>query len=468
MKRKFICQNCGKEYESCKESSKCCSISCRKALNKTVYNCDCCGKEMIVGKYKVDALKEGKHKHLYCSKECANQGAITSCEIECCFCHKPFMVNKSLLGTRKFCSEECFNKYRAMKEKFRKIICPTCGKEFFTYHKNQKYCSYECFGISIRKRQKCVCDNCGKEFDRKKSEAEKRDKHFCSLECRVVYNQWSDEDTQFLKDNYKKIKTSEIQKMLSKSYTQKAINSEAAKLGVAKNRDWSDNEIKVLVENYSTKPMNEVLILLPKRTLPSVIGKARTLKLQSYFYTTRIYSPQDIRYLRDNYLTKTNEELAHSLSRDIHSVEQKLWNIGLYRPFEFKKDGYKNLEVFVRAKIYTWAQNIKKLNNYTCCVTGKRSNIVLHHCRSFNLLFQETIDTLKFEIKDNFSEYANEELNLFSNTFLDLQECYGEYVCVNEAIHKLFHKRYGYGDNTMKQWNEFVENYKNGCYKELA
>lgn len=468
MKRKFICQNCGKEYESYKENSKCCSISCKKELDNIEYSCDWCGKKMIVSKSKIDALKEGKHKHLYCSRECANQGAINSREMECCYCHKPFLASKSVFETRKFCSMECYDKFRAEKEKLRKIICPTCGKEFSTYHKNQVYCSAECFGISIRKRQKCVCDNCGEEFERKKSEAEKSDKHFCSSECRVNYYQWSDKDVQALRDNYRKIKTSNIQKILSKAYSPKAISSEAIRLGITKTREWSDDEVKILVENYPTKPMSEVLMLLPERTLHSVIGKARTLKLQSYFYTTRIYSPQDVQYLRDNYLTKTNAELACILNRDAYGVEQKLRNIGLYRPFELKKDGYKNLEVFVRAKIYTWAQNIKKLNNYTCCVTGKRSNIILHHCRSFNLLFQETIDTLNFEIKDNFSEYSDDELNLFPATFLDLQECYGEYVCVNENIHKLFHKCYGYGDNTIEQWNEFVENYKDGCYKELA
>ena len=468
MKRKFICQNCGKEYESYKENSKCCSTSCRETLNKAVYNCDCCGKEIVVSKSKVDYLKEGKLKHLYCSKRCANQGSINSSEKECLFCHKKFMASKSVFEARKFCSMECYDKFRAAKEKLRKIICPMCGKEFFTYHKNQKFCSTECSGVSTRKRQKCVCDNCGKEFDRKNSEAEKRDKHFCGFECRVNYSQWSAEDVQVLRNNYRKIPTSEIQKILSRSYTKKSINNEALRLGISKSREWSDDEIQILVENYLTKPMSEVLMLLPGRSLPAVIGKARSMKLQSWFYTTRIYSPSDIQYLRDNYLTKTNEELAQKLNRDAYGIEQKLRNIGLYRPFELKKDGYKNLEVFVRAKIYTWAQNIKKLNNYTCCVTGKRSNIILHHCRSFNLLFQETIDALNFEIKDEFSEYTDDELNLFTNTFLDLQEYYGEYVCVNETVHKLFHKNYGYGDNTIEQWNEFVENYENGYYKELA
>lgn len=468
MKSKFICQNCGKEYQSNKANSKYCSMSCKRAFNNAVYNCDYCGKEMIVYKGRIDALKNGKHNSIYCSRECANKGAVNSREKECCFCHKPFMASKSLYETRKFCSKDCLNNFKAAKEKLRKVVCSMCGQEFSTYHKDQIYCSIECFGVSIRDRQKCVCDNCGVEFDRKKSDVENHDKHFCSVDCRVKYSQWGDEDVKILKDNYRKINTSKIMSMLSKSYSKKDINAEAIRLGITKSREWNEYETQILIENYPTKPMSEVLELLPERSPHSVIGKARALKLYSYFYTTRLYSPQEIQYLRDNYLTKSNEELACALNRDTYGVEQKLRNIGLCRPTEIKKDGYKNLTVFIRAKIYTWAQNIKMLNNYTCCVTGTRSNIIVHHCRSFNLLFQETIDTLKFDVKDNFSEYTDDELNLFTKTFLDLQEFYGEYVCINETIHKLFHKCYGYGDNTMEQWNEFVENYKNGYYKELA
>lgn len=30
----------------------------------------------------------------------------------------------------------------------------------------------------------------------------------------------------------------------------------------------------------------------------------------------------------------------------------------------------------------------------------------------------------------------------------------------SESVHKNFHKKYGYGDNTLEQWNEFIKNYK--------
>ena len=123
---------------------------------------------------------------------------------------------------------------------------------------------------------------------------------------------------------------------------------------------------------------------------------------------------------------------------------------------------------FVRSRLYYWKNSVREINNYTCVLTGSRSNLIIHHCRSFNLLMSETIEELNFPIKDNFEEYSDEELNIFLESFLNLQSYYGEYVCITEDVHRLFHNNYGYGDNTIEQWNEFVERFKIGYYDKIA
>lgn len=45
---KYICLNCKKEYTSRKKTSKFCSVECRHEYNQIHYNCDCCGKPMII------------------------------------------------------------------------------------------------------------------------------------------------------------------------------------------------------------------------------------------------------------------------------------------------------------------------------------------------------------------------------------------------------------------------------------
>ena len=161
-------------------------------------------------------------------------------------------------------------------------------------------------------------------------------------------------------------------------------------------------------------------------------------------------------------------ELAEKLNRTESGISQKLHHLSLYRPIEIKKDGYKDLSNFMRSRLILWKEEVRKNNNYTCCLSGKRSNIVVHHCRSFNLLFDETLEILDFPEYDIFNQYTDEQLLLFVKTFLNLQEFYHAYVCITEEIHKLFHKEYGYGDNTEEQWNDFTNKYENGYYKNIA
>ena len=104
---------------------------------------------------------------------------------------------------------------------------------------------------------------------------------------------------------------------------------------------------------------------------------------------------------------------------------------------------------------------MKRNNNFICVLTGKRSNIIIHHIRGFNLILNEAIDKIKFPIYDNVSDYNDEQLDQIFNTFYSLQETYKNYVCITESVHKQFHSIYGYGNNTEEQWNEFVNIYYN-------
>ena len=465
-KKEFICMNCGEEYYSYKENSKFCSKECQRNYYNVPYNCDFCGKEFLVSRNRIEKLKSGEHKHLYCSRECADKGQYTSVEKVCEHCGKKYMITKAFADIQRFCSRKCYDESR--KPKIFSKICPYCGKTFDAHYQNQIYCGNECKALSQRSRVQCTCDNCGKTFERICSEVEKNNKNFCSKECRFDFIRWNEKDIDILKNNYGKIKNDEIKKILSKEYSVKAIRGKAQTLGLTESRLWTKEEEQILLENYSKVPTRKLLEMLPNRTVPSIIGKARTYNIFSYFYLNNAYSIDEIKYLTDNYLDKTNEELASHLGRVPNGVAQKLNNLGLYRPYEKSKNGYRELNDFVRSRLHKWKNEVRELYNHTCCLTGSQSNLVIHHCRSFNILMQETIDILDFNIKENFSDYSDEELNKFVEAFIDLQAYYGEYVCITESVHKLFHGNYGYGDNTMEQWNEFVEKYNLGYYKNVA
>lgn len=452
------CIQCGKEYSNYKERSQFCSNECKKIYrNSITYNCDYCGKEFVLTQSKLNSLKTGEHKHLFCSRTCADNYQRNSVIKICERCGKEYTVCNSFKDIQRFCSKECYKLSRKENSVALNKICPVCGKSFSTYHKQQIYCSKECAGKSQQNRVECTCEYCGKSFERIKSEVDKNRHHYCSKECKILDNSWSHEDIEILKKYYRKIPTRDIQKKLSKKRSQKEMQRKATWLGLSKTRLWSDKEINILKNLYSKVPMNQVLNALPNRTFPSVLGMARRLNLLSYFFLTNTYSKEEDNFIKTNYLKMTDKEIAKQLHRTPNAISQRLFKLDLHRPLE--KHNYKTLSNYMRAKLYIWKQQYRERCNYTCALSGERSNIIVHHIYGFNLLISETIDLLNFPVYEDLDLYSQEQLDLFVKTFLELQEYYGEYICITETIHKQFHSIYGCGDNTREQWDEFVDKY---------
>lgn len=360
----------------------------------------------------------------------------------------------------KYCSTDCYDNFRKSHAKLVEKECPVCGEFFKPRNSDVICCSRKCAGIRRQNRVSCVCEYCGKNFTRIKSEVEKNSKHFCSNECRQADLRWSVEDEQVLRDNYGKLSYKEISNLLSRNVNFNSIGRKVVDMGIVKHANiWSDDEIDILINNYSIKPMNEVLELLPGRSQSAILHQARNYDLKSYFYINRSYSDDEIQYIMQNYIDKSYEEMSCELGRTVTAIKIRMYILGLRKPTEISN--YNNLYNYVRQRIVPWRNNVRESHGYICEISGCKSNIIVHHIRSFNLLIEECVDILDFPLYDDFSQYSQEQLDVFVETFLELQEYYGAYVCISESIHKQFHKIYGYGNNTQEQWNEFVLNYSN-------
>lgn len=466
---KYICLSCGKEYVSYKKHSKFCSIDCKHHYNQVDYNCDYCGKPIIIYRNKYEKLLSGDKKGIYCSKECADKAHTHKVTNICKYCGKDYKVYRAFGDIQQFCSKECFNDYKRTNSKAYDMKCLYCGKVFITSRNNQKYCSKSCSGKAQRNRVTCVCKTCGKSFERIKSEVDKNKRHYCSENCKLQDIKWNKHDLNILKEFYNKIDTKDIQRKLSKHRSLNAIRAKSQMLGLGKDRKWTNEEVTLFKEVYSSKPLKQVLDLFPNRTKSSLFHQGHVLGITSKFYNDRIYTKEEIEYIKNNYLYMSDQELHEKLNRHTpYGICQKLYGLGFKRPYEIKKDSYRSLAHFVRERLSVWKKDIRESYNYTCILTGSHSNIIVHHCRGFNLLLNETIECLSFEIKDTFSDYADNELSLFVDKFLEIQDYYNAYVCITEDIHKLFHKIYGYGDNTIEQWNEFVVDFKSGKLNNVA
>ena len=373
----------------------------------------------------------------------------------CNFCGKEF---ENYFENSKYCSKECYNAYKSKNSKLKNRVCKYCGKLFDAHDSNTIYCSRECAGKAQRKRIVVTCDNCGKEYEIKEYELNGSKHHFCSYECKRAYMFWSEEDENILIDNYGKMSYSDISKLISRDISPHSIYRKVKDLGIACDKNtWSQHEIDILVMNYSIKPMSDIMALLPGRTQSAILGQARKQNLKSYFYLNRIWSDDDTEYLKDNYINKSYDDMSKHLGRSVLAIKQRMYLLDLHKPLEIV--GYGDLYNYVRCRLATWKKHVREASGYTCAITGVHSNIIVHHIRSFNLLLDECIEIMNFPVYDDFSLYTQNQLDEFMNSFMDLQEYYGLYICISEKVHNDFHRTYGFGDNTLEQWNEFVSNY---------
>jgi len=117
-----ICLICKKEFIPSRTEYMCCSVKCGKVWSaqkggKTGYfkrevECDHCKTKLLRGPYKLK-----KNVKNFCSRQCYW-----------------LFQKESLKG----------NNNPNYSYGGHKKVCPTCGKEFITYHKKKRYCSYRC------------------------------------------------------------------------------------------------------------------------------------------------------------------------------------------------------------------------------------------------------------------------------------------------------------------------------------
>ena len=372
----------------------------------------------------------------------------------CKMCRKEF---DSESDDAKYCSRECYAQHRLVNSKVKTIKCPICCNMFKQKRSNQIFCSVACRVKSTENKEKCVCDYCGQTFWRKPSEVEKHNAHYCSKECQMSGMYWSQADTKILQDNYGKVPYEDMVGLFSTPKDVDAIKRRAVYIGLTESRKWTQDEINILIKYYPAVPVQDVMAMLPNKTLLSIRGQAKAQGLKSFYYLRRIYTIAEEEYLKNNYLNKSNEELGEALGREPNAIGQHLWVLGLKRPHCV--DNYTGIAEYVRAHLYAWKNEVRERNNYTCALTGVRSNIVIHHIYGFNLLLAETISNIDLPIYDDLTQYSEQQLSQLVDEFLSLQEYYGQYICITENIHKHFHSIYGCGNNTQQQWIEFVDTY---------
>lgn len=455
-KNYYTCKQCNIVYVSYKPKSDYCSIECKRLANpKPTYKCDYCGKEYKISKNQLNRLESGKQKHSYCSKECLaksqNKQVIKICE----WCNKEFTISLAFADKQRYCSRQCYLDYGN-----RPNYCKACGEPFKSSHRDALYCCKECQISDLYPKIECECKTCGKIVSYSPKEYFSKKDHYCSQKCHFDDIAWSDSDKEILFQHYGVKDNFEISEMLSKKYTVRAIKSAASRYGIKAKQRWSDEEKQYLIAHYENTPFSIIQKHLPNRSKISIVGQAHQYGLKSFgFYESR-WTEEEEQYLREHYSCVKTSKIAEKLNRNANSIVQHANIMGLEKNAQIG-ECYKKLSQYIRSQNSAFHLRKLKENDFVCQITGVRGNVALHHIYGFNLILEEALEILNIEPKENFCEYTIKELTDIYELFAELQDNYNKTICISKEVHVKFHNEYGYGNNTPKQWEEFINKYYN-------
>lgn len=316
--------------------------------------------------------------------------------------------------------------------------CFICGKLLKRYPSNLKalkdgkpVCSRKCMGIKntqIKRVPKYECFVCGKKFHRSKNQIDRlKDKRLtCSRQCY-------------------KVKSSMVEK-------EKLEN----KLGVKDLGAWLHNK-------YNNEKMNSrdiALIIYGKKHFgPNVIGwmdrlgidrrdRSEAVALQWKDNPERRIEQAEFMKLHLGKGTPARDKIIKTMQTDEYKLKQSISKTGerngmfgvtgknhpMWNPNLTSEQRVKDRKTFEYSE---WRTSVYEKDGYTCqvCFLGRGGNLVAHHLNGYN-----------WDVENRFN---------VSN---------GVTLC--EPCHVEFHKSYGFGNNTKKQYEQYKDNVNPKEYKE--
>ena len=298
-------------------------------------------------------------------------------------------------------------------------ICEYCGKEFKSKGKRPKFCCKEC---SLKARSlksskvKVKCIYCGKELERYPSEI--RNEVYCSKECLAKYTKENSSVTYKCEICNKTVTTKKSHYEMFKHHY---CSYECSRKGFSKYYSGENSINKGLIHIEETK------------------NKIRITKINSNLRGKNSKNYKRVKVLCDvcnkeieiePYRLKVSEH--HYCSKECKYKGNSKYQSGVnnpsYNPNKTDEERQKERKYL---EYYEWRREVYKRDNWTCQITKiKGGEIVAHHLNSYNT------------DKEHRTDVRNG-------------------ITLSKEIHALFHKEYGYGNNTREQFEEFKQRYLN-------
>ena len=267
---------------------------------------------------------------------------------------------------------------------------------------------------------------------------------------------------------------------------------------------WTEEELTLLKANYPHYQNSELIeLFFPQRTIRSVETmahqhqcngkteevKARTreqvAKKLSEIMTGREFSEEAItklqHSLREYYKTHHGSRLgckASEESRRKMSIAKKAsgqWQ-GDTNPRHINplmreqngrwRGGITPLMKELRSELKEWQKRSMEICNYKSVLTmGEFDNV--HHLIPFRDIVNAVIQCCGLDIRPSPQDYTDDEFLLLRECVIEAHEKSLCGVCIEEPLHALFHKEFGYWNNTAEQFVLYVNKLLDGDYNDF-
>ena len=267
---------------------------------------------------------------------------------------------------------------------------------------------------------------------------------------------YTEDELEMIRKYYKSCKSvQEFQAKYLPNRTASGIHVKAQRMGLFKREGWTEEEDKVLIDNYDKMFRWQLCELFPQRTKNSVFNRIISLGLsggQGY-----AYRKEDDDFIIKNYETMSDEEIGKVLHRATKSIKQRRNDLGYHRK-NLDEINYPRVGSFVASNDTAWRRESQRTTIKYGLVLGDAEEEV-HHLYSRNAMVLETMDFFNLYEDFNINEASTDFRSSFIKTFREIENRHPLGIYLSKTEHARFHSIYGFGWNTEEQFIEFVSNF---------
>jgi hypothetical protein len=188
----------------------------------------------------------------------------------------------------------------------------------------------------------------------------------------------SEEDIQFIKDNYNSMNNSEIGKVINKKSG--TINCKLRKLGLKRNwyHYYTQEEID-FIKNNMNNMNNKELGLIIKTSAMSIKHLIMNKNLKRDFCmsgkSNNYLKKEDIEFIKKNYQTMSYSEIAKMLHKHRDTINIKAINLGLKREDKIGTETIINQSL----EALKFKKDIMIRDNFMCMICSSKNKLATHH-----------------------------------------------------------------------------------------